>query len=144
MKIGTTCLIAAAVFGVFGMAMGLYMGIGGDFALAHAHSHINLAGWVTLSIYGLYHRGVDRVRNTLAWIQVSLALIATPVFTIALTAYLLSGTQTKPFIVVAMLSGIAVAASMVLFLVVVIADAARNESQSDTRAAINENDSRHL
>src|SRR5688572_14797867 len=119
MKIGETCIIFAAVFGILGMSMGIYMGIGGDFALAHAHSHINLAGWVTLAIYGLYHRGVVRVRNTLAWIQVSLALVATPLFTIGLTAYLLSGTQTKPFIVVAMLSGIAVAASMVLFLVVV-------------------------
>jgi hypothetical protein len=122
MDIGRTCLIAAAVFGVIGMAMGLYMGIGGDFALSHAHSHIQLAGWATLAIYGLYHRGVVRTRNRLAWVQVGLALIGTPLFTSGLTAYLLSGTETKPFIVVAMLSGILVAASMVLFLVVVIAD----------------------
>jgi hypothetical protein len=122
MDIGRTCLIAAAVFGAIGMAMGLYMGIGGDFALSHAHSHIQLAGWATLAIYGLYHRGVVRTRNRLAWVQVGLALIGTPLFTSGLTAYLLSGTETKPFIVVAMLSGILVAASMVLFLVVVIAD----------------------
>lgn len=123
MHIGATCIAAAAVFGVVGMAMGLYMGIGGDFSLARAHSHINLAGWATLAIYGLYHRGIVRTRNALAWTQAMLALVGTPLFTLALTAYLLSGTQTKAFIVVAMLSGILVAASMVLFLVIVIVDA---------------------
>jgi hypothetical protein len=116
-------MVAAAIFGMVGMIMGLVMGIGGDFALAHAHSHINLAGWVTLAIYGLYHRSYVRTRYTLPWFQAVLALISTPVFTIALTAYLLSGTQTKPYIVVAMLSGILVALSMCLFLVVVAMDA---------------------
>jgi hypothetical protein len=48
---------------------------------------------------------------------------STPVFTVALTAYLLSGTQVREFIVVAMLSAIFVALAMCLFLVVVIADA---------------------
>lgn len=123
LHIGALCIVAAAVFGVIGMAMGLFMGIGGDFSLAHAHSHINLAGWATLAIYGLYHRGVVRKRNALAWVQATLALVGTPLFTLALTAYLLSGTETKAFIVIAMLSGVLVAASMVLFLAVVIADA---------------------
>jgi hypothetical protein len=128
---GTICIAAAAVFGVAGMAMGLLMGIGGDFGLRHAHSHINLAGWVTLAIYGLYHRGVVRKRNRLAWLQVGLAVVGTAVFTIALTAYLLSGTQTKPFIIVAMLSGILVAASMLLFLVIVIIDAGETRTGRD-------------
>jgi hypothetical protein len=129
MNIGTICLVAAALFGVAGMVMGLIMGISGDFGLSHAHSHINLAGWVTLAIYGLYHRGVARARNGLAWLQVTLALVGTPLFTVALTAYLLSGTQTKPFIVVAMLSGMMVAASMFLFLIVVILDARAGHGQ---------------
>jgi hypothetical protein len=115
-------MVAAAPHGVIGMAMGLFMGIGGDFTLSHAHSHVNLAGWVTLAIYGLYHRGVARNSNALAWFQVTLALIGTPLFIAGLIAYLLSGTQTKPFIVLAMLSGLLVAASMVFFVIVVILD----------------------
>jgi drug/metabolite transporter (DMT)-like permease len=121
--IGNTCIVTAAVFGVIGMAMGLFMGIGGDFSLSHAHSHINLVGWVTLAIYGLYHRGFVRKRYSPAWIQAVLALVATPIFTLALTAYLVSGTQIKAFIIVAMLSGILVAISMALFLFVAIQDA---------------------
>jgi RsiW-degrading membrane proteinase PrsW (M82 family) len=105
------------------MLMGRVMGIGGDFRLSHAHSHINLAGWVTHAIYGLYHRSDVRRCNTLPWFQAVVAVVSTPLFTIALTAYLLSGRQTKAFIIVAMLSGILVALAMCLFLVVVIADA---------------------
>lgn len=123
MKLGTLCLISAALFGVVGMLMGLAMGIGGNFRLAHAHSHINLAGWVTLALYGLYHQNYNRRRNTLPWLQAMLALTSTPVFTAGLTAYLLSGTRVKAFIIVAMLSGIVVALSMCLFLVVVVVDA---------------------
>jgi hypothetical protein len=74
MKIGTVCIIAAAIFGVAGMSMGLFMGIGGDFSLAHAHSHINLTGWVTLAIYGLYHSRHARARYSLGWCQAMLAL----------------------------------------------------------------------
>jgi hypothetical protein len=123
LQMGAICIAAAAVFGVVGMAMGLVMGIGGDFSLANAHSHINLAGWVTLALYGLYHRGAPRIRHvSLARLQVGLALIGTPIFTLALTAYLLSGTQIKTYIIIAMLSSILVAAAMVLFLALVIAD----------------------
>jgi hypothetical protein len=135
LNIGSVCIAAAAVFGVVGMAMGLYMGIGGDFSLAHAHSHINLAAWATLAIYGLYHRGVVGAHNSLARLQAGLALVGTPLFTLSLTAYLVSGREVKAFIVVAMLSGILVAASMVLFLAIVIADArVRSNDPADDEA----------
>jgi hypothetical protein len=143
MKIDTTCMVAAAAFGVTGMAMGLFMGIDGDFTLSHAHSHINLAGWVTLAIYGLYHRGVVRNSNSLAWSQVALALIGTPLFTLALTAYLLSGTAVKLYIVAAMLSAFLVAASMVLFLIIVIADARAVPCDARARSALADDEPDH-
>ena len=77
MHLATVCLISAAAFAVAGTALGSAMGIGGDFTLAHAHAHINLLGWVTLALYGLYHRGVVRENNRLAWVQVGCALIGT-------------------------------------------------------------------
>ena len=40
--------------------LGIYMGMHEDFTLAPVHAHINLLGWVTLALYGLYHRGVER------------------------------------------------------------------------------------
>jgi O-antigen/teichoic acid export membrane protein len=122
MNLVNLCLAEAALFGVGGMLLGLFMGIGGDFGLGHAHSHINLAGWATLAIFGLYHRGAEREHSKLTRAQVALAMIGTPVFTVFLTAYLASGTQTKSFIVVALLGAIVLAASMMLFLAVVLRD----------------------
>ena len=55
------------------MGIGIVMGTREDFTLAPVHAHINLLGWVTLALYGLYHRGVARARNALAWVQVSAA-----------------------------------------------------------------------
>lgn len=53
------------------MSLGLYMGIRGDFTLAPAHAHLNLLGWVTMAVYGLYHRYVTRARNRLTWVKVA-------------------------------------------------------------------------
>lgn len=49
-------LRSAVLFALAGMALGVGMGISGDFALGDMHAHINLVGWVTLAIYGLFYR----------------------------------------------------------------------------------------
>jgi hypothetical protein len=38
-----------------GMILGLYMGAHNDFTLAPAHAHLNLVGWVTFALFGLYY-----------------------------------------------------------------------------------------
>lgn len=49
-------LRSAVLFALAGMVLGIGMGISQDFALADAHAHINLVGWVTLALYGLFYR----------------------------------------------------------------------------------------
>jgi hypothetical protein len=41
---------------IIGMAMGTVMGVTEDFALAPAHAHMNLLGWASMMIYGLFYR----------------------------------------------------------------------------------------
>ena len=48
----------AVLFAIAGMALGIYMGISNDHALAPAHAHNNLIGWVTMALYGFYYRAV--------------------------------------------------------------------------------------
>ena len=48
---GILCVIA-------GMALGMHMGESRDFTLAPVHAHINLLGWASMMIYGLYYRAV--------------------------------------------------------------------------------------
>jgi hypothetical protein len=123
MRIAYFCFIAAAVAALCGMSLGIWMGMGGDFRIAPAHAHLNLLGWVTLALYGLYHRGVERPSNRLAWTQVGIATAAVPLMIGPLLVYLV--TDIRGFIVVAMLSSFLAAAGMVLFLAVVIADLRR-------------------
>lgn len=45
-----------ALFALAGMAWGIQMSISQDHALAGAHAHNNLIGFVAMSIYGFYYK----------------------------------------------------------------------------------------
>jgi hypothetical protein len=70
------CLITAALYALASMALGIYMGATHDHVLAPAHAHINLVGWVTVALYGLYYHAVPAAsRSLLAKIQVAAATL---------------------------------------------------------------------
>ncbi len=48
-------LLTAVLAGCAGMAMGLVMGILHDFSLTAAHAHLNLVGWATMCLVGLFY-----------------------------------------------------------------------------------------
>ena len=56
-------LLLAVAVGTTGMAMGIVMAVGHDFTLAPAHAHLNLLGWVSLSLYGLFYRAYPDATN---------------------------------------------------------------------------------
>ena len=123
MRIAYFCFIAAAVAALCGMSLGIFMGVRGDFTLVPVHAHINLLGWVSLALYGLYHRGVARADNRLAWTQVACAAVAVPVMTGAIAALLLTGSER--FVALAIFGSLLAMTGMALFLAVVIADLRR-------------------
>jgi FtsH-binding integral membrane protein len=45
------------LYALVGMGLGTYMGITQDFLFAPVHAHINLVGWATHFLFGLYYRG---------------------------------------------------------------------------------------
>ena len=49
-------LLAAVLCVTAGMLWGIQMAISGDHLLAPAHAHLNLVGWATLALFGLYYR----------------------------------------------------------------------------------------
>jgi len=49
-------MLAGIVFALIGMCLGVYMGTKEDFTLAPLHAHINLVGWASLMLFGLYYR----------------------------------------------------------------------------------------
>ena len=47
--------VAAAVFALFGMVWGIQMSASHDHSLSPAHGHLNLIGFVTMSVFGIYY-----------------------------------------------------------------------------------------
>jgi hypothetical protein len=123
MKLTYFCFVAAALAGTTGMALGIHMGIAQDFTLAPAHAHTNLLGWVTMMLYGLYHRGAPQDVRALRWLQVGLGGLGFPVFTGGLAVYLATGDDSLFGLVVA--GSLACFASMILFVAILCRDAWR-------------------
>lgn len=119
MRIAYFCFVAAALYALAGMGLGIWMGMNQDFSLTPVHAHLNLLGWATLALYGLYHRGVARRSQALAWTQVGAAALGVPLMTGGLAAYLGAGLDAKPFIIA---GSLAVILGMALFLAVLVAD----------------------
>lgn len=70
------CLVTAGLYALAGMALGIFMGITHDHTLSPAHAHINLVGWVTVALYGLYYHSVPTAGEmVLAKVQVAAATI---------------------------------------------------------------------
>ena len=45
----------AAIAVTIGMAWGIQMSASGDHTLGGAHAHLNLVGWVTMALFGVYY-----------------------------------------------------------------------------------------
>lgn len=54
----------AVLYLVLGVTLGLFMGMSGDHSMFPVHAHLNLLGWVTLSLFGLYYRALPAAAGT--------------------------------------------------------------------------------
>lgn len=67
---GLLCLLV-------GEGVGIWMGINQDFTFAPAHAHLNLVGWVTLTLFGLAHRAYPTLaKSRLALVQAAISIIS--------------------------------------------------------------------
>jgi hypothetical protein len=83
MKASSLSFRAAVLFVIAGMAWGISMAISNDHAAMPAHAHLNLLGWVSLFLFGIFyflHPAVDRSRT--AMVQVVIWIIATVILTV--------------------------------------------------------------
>ncbi|UWQ16292.1 hypothetical protein [Jannaschia sp. M317] len=55
MDYGKLFLATGAVAALIGMGWGIQMSATGDHTLSPAHGHLNLLGWVSMAIYGVYY-----------------------------------------------------------------------------------------
>lgn len=77
---GNRFLRLAVIYIVIGVTLGNVMGATMNFALAPVHAHINLLGWVSMALFGLFYRSVPAAAETgLAKFHFWLHNIAVPI-----------------------------------------------------------------
>ncbi len=97
--------LTAICFLIAGIAIGLKMAITHDYAAVGAHAHVNLLGWVTMSIFGTYHAlnpsgASSRLARVQAYVYVLGVLVMAPALYLLLT-----GTQAaEPVVAIASLT----------------------------------------
>ena len=101
-----------------GMAFGIFMGIRQDFALAPAHAHLNLLGFVTMFLSALYYRAFPIAASSrLARYQAVISVVGAILFPAGIAGVLLGGHDRFEPVVVA--GALTVFAGMALFAVIV-------------------------
>ncbi|MGE0283679.1 MAG: hypothetical protein AB7P20_24110 [Rhizobiaceae bacterium] len=132
MRVSYFCFIAAVCAALMGMSLGIVMGIRQDFSLAPAHAHLNLLGWVTMALFGLYHRGIERPSERLAWVQAVSGTVGFVLMAGGLAIYLGLGVESAVGSVIA--GSMLCLLSMLLFLVIVVGDLARTAKDRRNQA----------
>ena len=95
------------------MGMGIAMAIARDHAVMPAHAHLNLLGWVSLFLFGIYYRLNPALeRSRLAFVQVVVWSVGTVVLTLGVAAIHLGHDAAEP---IAAVASFIVLASMLLF-----------------------------
>jgi hypothetical protein len=113
MKASKLCFLAAVLAAIAGMLWGLDMAISENHAAAPAHAHLNLLGWVSLFLFGIFYRlhpSLDATKVALA--QVWVWIIGTIVMAIGIGLISTGTTSAEP---IAAVGSLIVLADMLLF-----------------------------
>ena len=95
------CIRIAGLYLLLGMAMGIGMGASENFTLRPVHAHVNLLGWVTLSIVaGVFKLWPQVAQTRLAHAFFWTYNLALPTMMGALTVFLFGHEQALPVLVI--------------------------------------------
>ncbi|KJS14572.1 MAG: signal peptide protein [Hoeflea sp. BRH_c9] len=110
--IGFYFFVFGALCVTAGMGWGIEMAISGDHRLAGAHAHLNLVGWVTMGLFGIYYTLTPRAAASgLAKIHLALAVAGVVVMVPGIAIAIQGGTEA-----LAAAGSMLTAASMLVFL----------------------------
>ena len=113
MKASSLSFRAAVLFAAAGMAWGIAMAVSQDHSTMPAHAHLNLLGWVSLFLFGVFyhlHPAIDRSR--MALVQVWIWIVGTAALTIGVALIYLGNPAGDP---IAGISSFTILADMLLF-----------------------------
>jgi hypothetical protein len=115
--LASNLLRISVVIILVGMILGMVMGSQGDFRLAPAHAHLNLLGFVSLFLAGLYYQAVPQAAaSALAKWQAVIAVIGAVAFPICIGLVLFYGPE---FVTLTIATSIIAFIGMALFAIIV-------------------------
>ena len=115
-RVSSAFFTVAALCGLAGMIWGSYMGSTHDHSMMPAHAHLNLLGWVTLSIMGGFYALPGNNPRTLAWVNFALSSLGAILMAVLLPRVLTQTLDGK----VMMAAEIPTILGMICFLISVI------------------------
>jgi hypothetical protein len=92
-RLPAACFVIASLTAVIGVSLGVYMGIGRDHTLAPVHVHLNLIGWVSLFLCGLFYKTHPSAIGKTAVVQVAMLIVGYVAMLSGLAYYLLTGNE---------------------------------------------------
>lgn len=94
-KVSAAFFAVGVIYVLCGMVWGMQMGAAEDLAMAPAHAHLNLLGWVTLALYGTFYTLTrDTMSVRLAWANFYISTLGVLVL-IPTLAFFLRGNDAK-------------------------------------------------
>jgi len=106
------------VFAILGMGLGIFMGAVHDFTLAPVHAHINLVGWVSMFLAGLFYHTHPQAEGF--WSRLHL-FVAVPAMVVMVAGIYGAETVAPWGVPVAIVGSLAVIIAMILFAGIVFA-----------------------
>jgi len=100
-----------------GMAMGVWMGANQDFVLRPVHAHINLLGFASMMLFGLFYRSFPAAER--GWLPVAHFILSVAGFLILMPSLALMMLQKPVFMPAMIASEIGLVLSMLLFVIIV-------------------------
>jgi hypothetical protein len=85
------CFTLASFTALIGVSIGIYMGIFEDHTLAPVHVHLNLIGWVSQFLFGLFYKSHPAANGVAAAVQVTLTAMGYIAMLSGLAGLLLTG-----------------------------------------------------
>jgi urea transporter len=112
------CFALASITAVIGVSLGFYMGLAQDHTMLPVHAHLNLLGWVSLFLMGLYYRTHEQALGKAASTQVALSAVGTIAMTSGMAGIFLG--YREVFFYWALAGGIMVWTGFAIFAVIVM------------------------
>ena len=99
---GNRFLRLAVVYVLFGVTLGIVMAASHEFTLAPVHAHLNLLGWASMALFGLWYRSAPSAAETrLAKVHFWAHNIGLPIQMITLAMFVKGNNSVEPILALA-------------------------------------------